>query len=86
MDAYTDMFDATAPILFLMNDKSEEEKQEAFKAVMQSRNIPALAFFEKQLKKVSSFNTSHYNPPCKSIQKVLHSYEELRFTYKKRKV
>ena len=46
------MFDATAPILFLMNDKSEEEKQEAFKAVMQSRNIPALAFFEKQLKKV----------------------------------
>ena len=34
LDVYADMFDACVPILFFMNDKSEEEKQEAFRQTM----------------------------------------------------
>ena len=50
IDTYTDMFNATAPILFLMNDKSEEEKQEVFRVTMQNKLIPALRFMENQIK------------------------------------
>ena len=31
---------------------------------------------QKQLKMFNIFNKSHYDPPCKSIQKILYSYEE----------
>ena len=34
LDVYADMFDACVPILFFMTDKSEEEKQEAFRVTM----------------------------------------------------
>ena len=48
------MFDALAPILFLMGDKSEEEKQEALRVAMDKTVIPALTYMESQLKTINS--------------------------------
>ena len=31
---------------------------------------------QKEMKMFAAFNTSHYKPPCKSIQNILYSYEE----------
>merc|ERR1712228_1159440 len=50
VDTYTDMFNSAAPILFLMQDKSEEEKQEAFRVSMTRTQIPGLTLMENQLK------------------------------------
>ena len=44
------MFDACVPIMFMMQDKSEEEKQESFRQTMQKVHIPAFAFMESQIR------------------------------------
>ena len=50
VDLWTEMFDACVPILFMMPDKTEEEKQEVFRKTMQTKHIPAFAFMESQIR------------------------------------
>ena len=50
VDLWSEMFDACVPIMFMMQDKSEEEKQESFRQTMQKVHIPAFAFMESQIR------------------------------------
>ena len=46
VDLYTDLLNACVPILFFMQDKSREEKQDSFQKTIQPKQIPFFEFME----------------------------------------
>ena len=55
VDLYTDLLNACVPILFFMQDKSREEKQEIFQKTIQPKQIPFFEFMENQIKSLGGY-------------------------------